>query len=120
MRDNGGMSEPIETPAGATEQRVSIRRAPKVSVFMALGAVLGVITALVLTSAFPIDPLVGFAATFGYLCVYFVPAGLVFGALVALILDRTSRRHAHDVTMARDTVRETPIEGGAADDDASR
>lgn len=102
MRENGGMSEPIETPTGVTEERASIRRAPKVPVFMLLGAMLGVVSALVLTSVFEVDPLVGFAATFGYLCIYLIPAGLVLGALVALAFDARSRRRAREVTVAHD------------------
>ncbi|MCW4385516.1 potassium transporter Trk [Salinibacterium sp. SYSU T00001] len=98
------MSEQNETAPGSSARQVSIRRAPKVPVFLLLGALVGLLTALVLTAAFPVDPLVGFGATFGYLCIYFIPAGLVLGALVALILDAASKRRARDVTMERDTV----------------
>ena len=74
--------------------------------FLCVGGMLGMIAALVSTVAFEVDPLVGVAATFGYLCVYFVPAGLVLGALVALALDARSRRRSHTVMMTSETVRE--------------
>ncbi|WP_240792273.1 MULTISPECIES: hypothetical protein [unclassified Salinibacterium] len=105
------MSDMNQPPADA--QQVSIRRAPKVPVFLLLGALLGLLVALVATAAFPVDPLVGFAATFGYLCVYFIPAGLVLGALVALILDARSRRRARTVTVDHESVRDEGDTPGA-------
>ena len=93
------MSEP------KTEQ-VTVRRAPKVPVFMILGGALGAIATLVLTSLYPVDPTVGFAASFAYFCLFGIPAGVVLGALVALIIDRVSIRRARsasvEVTTSRD------------------
>jgi len=88
-----------------TEQ-VTVRRAPKVPVFMILGGALGAIATLVLTSLYPVDPTVGFAASFAYFCLFGIPAGVVLGALVALIIDRVSIRRARsasvEVTTSRD------------------
>ena len=51
--------------------------------------------------------LVGFAATYGYFCLYGVPAGVVLGALLGLALDRRSLRRARLVTAEREQI-ETP------------
>lgn len=87
-----------------SESEVSIRRAPKVGVFLVLGAVLGAIVTLILTSLFTADPTVGFLASFAYFCLFGVPAGLLLGAIVAIVLDVISTRRARTVTVARDEV----------------
>jgi hypothetical protein len=79
------------------QTRVRIRRAPKFSVFIILGAVIGVLATLVLTSLFPADPSVGFGPLFGYFAIYGVTAGVLVGAIVALIADRVSSRRAKTV-----------------------
>jgi uncharacterized membrane protein YbjE (DUF340 family) len=90
---------------------VRIRRAPKISVFLILGGVVGVIVSLILTASFPIDESVGFGATFGYFAIYGVVLGVLVGAVVAIVLDRASSRRAKDVTASVDRL-EVP------DDDA--
>ena len=87
-----------------SESEVSIRRAPRIGIFLMFGAMLGVLATLVLTSLFSPDPKVGFIATFAYFCLYGIPAGVALGGLVALILDRVSIRRARTVTVARDEV----------------
>jgi NhaP-type Na+/H+ or K+/H+ antiporter len=85
-----------------SESEVSIRRAPKVGVFLVLGAVLGALATLILTSLFPADPSVGFLASFAYFCLFGIPAGLLLGGIVAIVLDVVSTRRARTVTVARD------------------
>ncbi len=85
-----------------SESEVSIRRAPKVGVFLVLGAMLGALVTLILTSLFKADPSVGFLASFAYFCLFGIPAGLLLGALVAIVLDVISTRRARTVTVARD------------------
>jgi hypothetical protein len=87
-----------------SESEVSIRRAPKVGVFLAFGAMIGALVTLVLTSLFPPDPAIGFLASFAYFCLYGIPGGVALGALVALVLDVVSTRRARTVTVARDEV----------------
>jgi hypothetical protein len=87
-----------------SESEVSIRRAPRVGVFLVLGAVLGAIVTLILTSLFKADPNVGFFASFAYFCLFGVPAGLLLGAVVAIVLDAVSLRRSRTVTVARDEV----------------
>jgi hypothetical protein len=89
-----------------SESEVTIRRAPRVGVFLVLGALLGALVTLVLTSLFEPDPEVGFAASYAYFCLFGVPAGLLLGALVALVLDLISTRRARTVTVAHDEVSE--------------
>ena len=85
------MTEPVQT----TEVR--IRRAPRLPVFLLFGALLGVVVALIATALGHVDPKVGFAGTFGYLCIYGIPIGIVVGAIVGLALDRLSRRRSRVV-----------------------
>lgn len=88
------------------KSEVKIRRAPKIGVFLGLGALLGAIVTLGLTSLFPADKAVGFAATAGYFLLFGIPAGLVLGAVVALIIDRVSVARARTVTVEREVVGE--------------
>ena len=87
-----------------SRSEVSIRRAPKIAVFLILGAVVGLLVTLILTSLFPSDPAVGFFASFAYFCLYGIPAGVALGALVALVLDVVSSRRARTVTVERDEI----------------
>jgi len=89
---------------------VRIRRAPKLGVFLGLGGALGAIATLVLTSLYPADPQVGFAATLGYFLLFGIPAGVVLGAVVGLVLDAISRRRARTVTAEREVVTEGPAD----------
>ena len=88
------------------QSEVRIRRAPKLPVFLVLGAVVGALVTLIVTSLFPADKHVGFAATVGYFMLYGIPAGVVLGAVVGLILDRVSTRRAKTVLVEREVVGE--------------
>ena len=90
------MSEPRDD-----DTRVSIRRAPKFSAFMIVGGGVGAITTFILTRLFPIDPQVGFWALFAYFALFGIAAGVLLGALLALILDRRSRKRAGTVVVER-------------------
>lgn len=88
---------------------VRVRRAPRVPVILLLGAVVGaIITFIVTATVGHIDPRVGFGPTFGYFCLFGVPAGIVLGALVSLLLDRRSERSARVVAAARERVESAP------------
>ncbi|PZQ87455.1 MAG: hypothetical protein DI534_14715 [Leifsonia xyli] len=107
------MSDP-ETPAPADAdaaeprpsevQRASIRRAPKLGVFILVGAALGALVTLILTSLFPADENIGFAASYAYFLVYGIPFGVVVGALIGLAFDRRSRRRAREVDVEHQRV----------------
>jgi uncharacterized protein involved in exopolysaccharide biosynthesis len=81
-----------------SETQVTIRRAPKVPVFLILGGALGAIVTLVLTMLQPADPAVGYPALFGYFLLFGLPAGVALGAVVALVLDWVSQRRARTAT----------------------
>ena len=91
------------------ETEVTIRRAPKVPVFLIFGGALGAIVTLVLTMLQPADPNVGYPTLFGYFLLFGLPAGVLLGALVAIVLDIVSRR----------TIRTATAEVTRVDDDAS-
>lgn len=98
----------IETPHDADEEErttVSIRRAPKLSAFILVGAVVGLVATLVVVSLFPADPAIGFAATFGYFALFGVPIGALLGALLALWLDRRSASRSTRVVAGKLDVR---------------
>lgn len=86
-------------------ERVRVRRAPKFSVFVAVGAALGIIVALILTFAFNgtdgISPNSGLIYTqgqvFGFLALICITVGVALGIVVALILDRRSSRRTREV-----------------------
>lgn len=89
--------------------QVSIRRAPKISVFLILGALVGFLGTLILTALQPADPAIGFMPLFGYFCIYGVPTGIVLGAVVAVLFDRSSSRRAK-ILPAERVVAEEPDE----------
>ena len=94
------MSESRTGDASASENlaEVRLRRAPRLPVFLLAGAIFGAIVTLIITSLSDADPKVGFAASYGYFCLYGVPAGIVIGAIVGLLLDRRSVRRSRTVT----------------------
>ena len=91
------MSDPEPRTTDSTAE-VRVRRAPRLPVFLLLGAIIGAIVTLIITSLGPTGPKVGFAATYGYFCLYGVPTGVVLGAVLGLALDRRSVRRARTVT----------------------
>lgn len=105
-------SEPRTTDAIA---EVRLRRAPRLWVFLLLGAVVGALVTLAVTGIGTVDEKVGFAASYGYFCLVGVPAGIALGALVGLLLDRRSSRRARTVTAELERV-ESPDETDTATD----
>jgi hypothetical protein len=97
------------------ETTVRIRRAPKFSVFLVLGAVIGLLVSLILTASFPIDETVGFGPTFGYFAIYGLVGGILLGSIVALIFDRVSSRRAKSVSVTVDYLEPVNEEPEAAD-----
>ncbi|KQO61475.1 hypothetical protein [Curtobacterium sp. Leaf261] len=122
----GAPSETAPAPSEtASAGEVTIRRAPKFGVFIVGGGVLGFIaTVIVVAATMDLDrgvaasndgtttsADVGFWGLVGYFALYGVTAGLVVGALVAVVLDwRLSKRAAKltaerlDIQMPVDTV----------------
>lgn len=73
------------------QQKVTIRRAPKLTAFIATGIILAVIVAAIVSYGLPADPAVGAGATFTFFAVTFSLVGMAVGAIVGLIVDRATR-----------------------------
>lgn len=84
--------------------RVQVRRAPKFGRFVIIGGALGAIGTLVATNLYPADPSVGFWALFAYFALFGVTAGIVLGAVVAIIFDTVSRRRPRTVEVQREQI----------------
>jgi hypothetical protein len=98
-------------PAQTTvETEVTVRRIPRYSRFLIIGAGLGAVITFILTASFPSDPKVGFGALFGYFLLFGVPAGAVIGAVVAILLDIGLTRRARTGMAERTTVDPLPYE----------
>ena len=101
-------------------EEATVRRAPKVSVFLIVGAALGVIVALILTYAFGVVDATGSEVSrettvayskseiFGFLVLICGVIGVAVGGIVAVILDRTIGRRTKRVRVDRETV--TPVD----------
>ena len=87
-----------ERPSAARDERqtLTVRRAPKYGVFLAAGAFLGILVALLLTvfiDGSDISPYTQVVYSqmqvFGFTALIFVVLGVAVGAIVALIFERT-------------------------------
>jgi len=107
--------EPDYTPPPAVVdevETVSVRRAPKYSVFLVAGAALGVVLAMILTFAFSrpeeISQYTGIEYSplqvFGFVALICVPVGIVIGAVIALLFDRTMGRRTREVLVDHERV----------------
>ncbi|OJX62897.1 MAG: hypothetical protein BGO95_02110 [Micrococcales bacterium 73-13] len=105
-------SDPHETHERRT---ASIRRVPRYGVFIGLGAIVGILVTVAVTTAFPADPNVGMWATVAYMSLYGITGGVLLGALAALVADRVSRRSARTVTVERGAVEPAAIPSGPAE-----
>ena len=93
--------EATSEQAAVEQAEVRIWRAPKISVFLILGALVGFLGTLILTALQPVDPAIGFAALFGYFLIYGIPTGVVVGGVVGVIFEWTSHRTAKIVPAER-------------------
>lgn len=106
--------QPSDDDDDLSPDEVTVRRAPKFSVFLIVGAMVGVVVSLVVTSLFPFDDGEGIASTYGYFALWGLTFGGAIGAVVAIVADRTSIRRARRVRAERERVDapdEPPVEG---------
>ena len=89
-----------------------MRRAPKYGVFLAAGAFLGILVALILTFAIDgadISPYTDVVYTqlqvFGFTTLICVVVGVAVGALVALVSDRVMGQRTRDVSVDHERYR---------------
>lgn len=117
--ENGGMADqaptPDDRPSARDEiQTVTVRRSPKYSVFLLVGAALGILAALILTFAFGgateasentgLEYSTG--QVFGFLLLICIPVGLAVMGIVALVLDRVVGRRTRTVRVDHSLTRE--------------
>lgn len=104
------------TPGSRTDESVvRTRRAPKYGVFAALGAMVGIIAALILSTVFngtdEASPYTQIEYTagqvFGFVLLWCVPAGIAVAMLIALLLDRTVGRKTHEARAVREVTDES-------------
>ncbi|MGP3533398.1 potassium transporter Trk [Microbacterium sp. RD1] len=107
------MSDPHAAPSVRDEmETVRVRRAPKYGVFLAFGAVLGVVVAGILTLAFSgsagASPNTGMEYStlqvFGFVTLLCVPVGVALGGVVALVFERTVGRRTREVRVDHERV----------------
>ena len=96
-------------------ETVQLRRSPRYGVFLAAGAALGILAALILTFAFDgtaeasasTSVTYSTSQVFGFLCLVCIPIGLAVGAVVALVLDRSLARRTREVRIDHERVERT-------------
>jgi len=95
----------MATPKNSvTSETVTVRRSPRYLRFFILGLIVGVIGALVLTVAFPIDSQYTVLQVFGFMLLISLSIGGALGLVVAIILDRTVGRRTITAQATRETV----------------
>ncbi|WP_174775406.1 hypothetical protein [Cryobacterium frigoriphilum] len=104
------LSEPQPEPQEQQPERAetvigtvtgTLHRAPRYTNFMILGAILGVLTALILTVIYPENADFSRAQVFGFLLLAGVAGGVALGSVIALILDRVVGRRSSTVVADR-------------------
>jgi hypothetical protein len=90
-----------EAEGTASDDEVTVRRAPKMFAFLLMGGALGVLVSLILTSLFPFDPGTSPASTYGYFSLWGLTFGAAVGAVVAIVVDRVSLRRAKTLRAER-------------------
>ena len=109
-RSESALPEPTRS---VVETEVIVRRIPRYSRFLIIGAGVGAVATFILTASFPSDPQVGFGALFGYFLIFGVPTGVVLGAVVAIALDAGLKRRARGAMAERTMVDPLPDEPAA-------
>jgi len=95
----------METPKNSvTSETVTVRRSPRYLRFFILGLIVGVIGALVLTVAFPVDAEYTVLQVFGFMLLITLSVGGALGLVVAIILDRTVGKRTITTQATRETV----------------
>ena len=110
-------SDPSETIVEDRIERVRVRRAPKFSIFLIVGAVVGLLdragpdvrrTTAPRTRAPNTGMVYSQGQVFGFLTLICVAVGVAVFATLAIVLDRRSSRRTREVTVDRETVHRLP------------
>lgn len=103
----------MSSPDSPQTVEATVRRVPRFGVFMGIGVVLGIIAAGILTMVGSYEPSDAVnvvyppGQVFGFLLLWTVPIGFALGSVVALILERTARRHDRVVQVEHETIIES-------------
>lgn len=89
---------------------VRVRRSPRISVFLALGAAVGALAALVAVGVAPPDPEISAPQALGFLVLLLAPSGALVAGGVAVLIDRVGERRARIVRAERITADEQSSE----------
>ena len=93
-------------------REITVRRAPKYVPFLIVGGLLGFAAAAVIAFALPGDVSYDRGTVYGFFMVPCAAAGVILGAVTALVLDRASVRRSR-----RGVVEAVPDAAGEAGDD---
>jgi hypothetical protein len=77
-------------------RRLRVRRAPRYEAFLGVGALIGLVVAVFAGGTGPVDPQTGRMKLIGYLAMALALLGGLLGGLVAVTLERFSRRSRLD------------------------
>jgi hypothetical protein len=90
-------SDPTPTdPGDRPVRQLRVRRAPRYEAFLGVGALVGLVVAVLAGVTGPVDPQVGRVKLIGYLVMGLGLLGALLGGLVAVTLERFSRRSRFD------------------------
>ena len=103
---------PRGSSSSTQHRQVRVRRSPRIGVFLALGAALGALVALVFLGITPVDPQVSTPQALGFLVSLLAPLGALVGGAVAIVIDRVGERRSRVVQAEH-----TRGSGGDPDDD---
>ena len=92
---------PAEREEVVEHDEVTVRRAPKVPVFLAVGALAGLVVAFAVTAAFPFQVGESSGSTFGYMALWGVVVGMLVGGVVAIVLDRRASSRSRRLAVER-------------------
>lgn len=93
--------KPARQPESAERREVTVRRAPRYVPFLILGGLVGMAVAAAVAFGVEGNESYDPNAIFGFFLILFGAGGVILGAVVALVLDRSSvRRAQHAVVEA--------------------
>lgn len=102
--------QPSSSPESSTPDErhtARVRRSPRILNFVIAGLIVGVVIALVLTFAFPVDGDFTTPQVFGFLLLFIGTICGILGAVVALVVDLALSRRAKEIQVDREIVEES-------------
>lgn len=91
----------VEEDDGVREMDAKVHRVPRMSSFLVLGAIVGVVLVTILTFAFPPNEVFTRIQVFAFLLAFTVPVTLALGGLAGYIAGRISGKKSIDARLIR-------------------